>query len=377
MALNGVYSNSYYLPSVQNRLSYRSISGYKTKPIGSTVTAYTMEMGRARGYYSNAGMVHSLGSAVGISSTQRLHNTYDGALKAAYDNAYARAYSSVQQQLSSQAANLTAIVEAGSSLDMITKRVTSMTRAYRALKRGKFREFLNLLSVQEPLARHRRTRWTNPKDASALWLEYWFGWAPALADIYTSLEILYNLTPFAERVVVGKGSGFYSSGPVESKAPGSSTYYDFTSEVYVRLSCAVTVTNPNLFLLARLGLLNPASTALEVVPFSWLLNWFTNVGSYVQSWSDDYGLTYGDVWWTLHVKTSGLQAWKWDLLTKEDGYAYDCIKTRRARDAALRKPPLRWNFPDRLSVTRAATAISLITLLFAPDAGVKQIPRKI
>lgn len=367
MPVVGTIAYSYYLPASNFPLDYKSLSGQKISPKGSMQSTYSSETGKATGYYSTVGRWHSLSSAQGIAVMQSLVNSFSGELMPAYWGAYAKAYGKLQEDLGAQAQNLTAIAEMSSSLEMITKRITSMTKAYAALKKGRFRDFLNLLSVQEPLRKHRRTRWTNSQEASALWLEYWFGWAPAVMDIYTSLELLYNLTPFVERSFEAKGSGLAWKPFTEDKAPGSYNSHSWDAKVYVRLSGTVTVSNPNLFLAARLGLLNPMSTALELVPFSWLLNWVSNVGGYVSAWSDDFGLTYTNTMQTVHCKVSGSNTWSRSNGAEQDGFLFTGSKTKRFA-SSIRRPPLMWNFPDRLSVTRAATAASLFVLLFSPDA---------
>lgn len=361
----GTYATNVYSPASNWYTSYRSVFGVKMRPKGKEESSYSSESGFVSGYYSNAGFAHSITSSSGMAATQAVFNG-TGPAKQALLSAYERAYGRLQGELSGYAANLTALAEARSSLDMIFQRMTSIRKAYKALKKGNLRSALNYLTIKKPMAKHRRTRWSKPSEASALWLEYWFGWAPMVQDIYNSLQILYNLTPFLERTVEGKGSGYASPAPVSTVLPWATEYHSYGTKVMIRLATTVTVSNPNEFLLARLGLLNPASTALELVPFSWLLNWVSNVGSFVQSFSDEYGLSFDKGFQTLHVKTVGRDEWSWETGKKRDGFTSSIQKTRRS-SWTLTRPPLRWNLPDRLSLTRAATATSLVILLFAPD----------
>jgi len=364
----GTYTRNYSWPRAGFRLYFNTLSGVKIKPKASMQSAYSSEYGTTNGYYSTIGEWHGLDNAAGLAAVQSVSSA-SGAFAYAYNAAYNRAYGKINEQLSQQAQNLTALAEINSSFEMIFKRMTSMTKAYTALKKGNLRSALNYLSVQKPLAKHRRTRWTNPQDASALWLEYWFGWAPMLSDIWTSLEILYNLSPYSDRPLEGKGRGNFAQPFQEDKAPGSYNTKVFNGTCFVRLSTRVTVSNPNLFLAARLGLLNPVGTAFELIPFSWLGNWFSNIGTYIQSWSDHYGLTFTDTFETCYVRCNGTETWSRSYGVERDGFSYEIHKTRRSSRAFLRKPALVWELPDRLSLTRAATASSIITLLFSPNGG--------
>jgi hypothetical protein len=52
-----------------------------------------------------------------------------------------------------------------------------------------------------------------------------------------------------------------------------------------------TVNNPNTLLMNQMGFINPASIAWEAVPFSFVVDWFANVGQVLNSATDFVGLS--------------------------------------------------------------------------------------
>lgn len=62
--------------------------------------------------------------------------------------------------------------------------------------------------------------------------------------------------------------------------------------VTVTVAAGYSVSNPNIWLLERAGLLNPALVAWDLVPGSFLLNWFGNFGQILGSITDFKGLTF-------------------------------------------------------------------------------------
>jgi hypothetical protein len=68
----------------------------------------------------------------------------------------------------------------------------------------------------------------------------------------------------------------------------------------------VRVDNPNLHLAQQLGFINPLSVAWELVPFSFVVDWFGNVGQVLASFSDFAGLSQVNPRTTTFQKTTKL-----------------------------------------------------------------------
>lgn len=58
----------------------------------------------------------------------------------------------------------------------------------------------------------------------------------------------------------------------------------------IKLQADLVITNPNLAMISQFGLANPLAIAWELVPFSFVLDWFVNVGDYLSSLTDFVGV---------------------------------------------------------------------------------------
>lgn len=129
------------------------------------------------------------------------------------------------------------------------------------------------------------------KKMADSYLETIFGWVPLISDIHAScMTVIQRATP-TEYV---KASAMI---PTRFEDDQSQPYWHtskvaYSGTVSCKFAAGVRVSNPNLWLLNRAGLLNPAAVAWDLVPWSFVINMVTNVGSLVNSISDFYGLTF-------------------------------------------------------------------------------------
>lgn len=305
----------------------------------------------------------------------KVKTSYDTTSSAQYAAAYNKAYSELWDTggVIPQSELGTSVAEGREAIKMIVDRSRRLGSAYTALKRGRFKAFLYFLGTR-PKKRHSNTHWTRPKDASSLWLEYWLGWAPLVGDIYNSLEVLVGSAFWEPITLSGKGSAKFAASyatPLSSiKAYGGKTDYEVTGRVCVHIGCQITVTNPNHFLANQLGLVNPAAIAWAVVPFSFIADWFVNVGKVLNGMTDFVGVSQSKAFITRYTKFkgryeegSGLNSSSPSMWQLQE---YKCSGgiTNRSTLSQLPGPSLRVNVPSGLAVTRGATAISLLISIF-------------
>lgn len=278
---------------------------------------------------------------------------------------YSRLYNKMLGKISERASLLTALAEYRSTSVMVGNRLLQLFKAARALRKGRFREFLKVLNAS-PLPRHRRTRWTRPRDFSSLWLEYWFGWAPTIGDIANAIDVLQGEIP-GERVRVssgGRNMSFDSSRVAPLPFP---RYVHGVKFSYImQLRATITVTNHNLWLANQLGFVNPVRTAWELVPFSWFADWFTNLGQVLGSFTDTVGIKVSDVWLTRYVFGSSEEL----LIQSSSGYSrsQSFFGVKREKRGSLPRPELVLRVPG-LPWTRGATLSALLVQLFSPSAS--------
>lgn len=276
---------------------------------------------------------------------------------------YSNLYNKLLSKTGERASLLTALAEWRSTSDMVLNRLVQIYKGIRSLRRGRFREFLRVFNVA-PKRKHRHTKWTKPRDAAGLWLEYWFGWAPTIGDIQNAIAVFTGEIP-EEKVRVSAGAR--SLNLDKQSTSGVATYWSKLSASFImQLRATVRITNPNLYLANASGLLNPLRTAWETTPFSWFADWFTNLGQVLGSLTDELGVSISDVWLSRLAK--GTESW---MTSWEPSYPSGSKLGRemafmsRERLGRLPKPELIIRVPD-LSWTRAATLSSLIVSFFAP-----------
>lgn len=283
--------------------------------------------------------------------------------------AYARAYAKFKDMVYTQAANLTALKERVKTVDMVLARLKQLHRGASALRKGRFREFLDIFGVRA-LKKHEHTRWTRPKQFGALWLEYWMGWAPTVGDVYNSLDALSRRVPDK---TVRAGSSVPLTKTQKTVSGATTAYSTYEGKGTVWIQGQVEVTNPSLHIVQTLGLLNPFKTVWETISFSWLADWFTNVGQILGQITDWVGLRLKNL--TISAKTEAVNSWECMDARYIYGWNYPALMKKRksflwfSRHLQTELPAIKpiFRLPNGLSLTRGATLASLLATMFAPS----------
>lgn len=245
--------------------------------------------------------------------------------------------------------------------NLIVQRVTTLRQGWRALRLGRFKEFLHLMRVRTPLKKHRGMVRNRSKQASALWLEYWFGWSPLLSDVYTAITLIDS--PYPDFKVFASARA-RDPGEPERINPYGGTYNELREHEFgFRMQADVSISNPMLYRASQFGIVNPATILWELVPFSFLVDWFIPVGNYLRSYSDFVGLELKNAFTTERVTSK-------NYCTAV--VAYNPVRTTRfsgecfylSRTVGIPRPVVVPAEFKGLSVTRGATAVSLLIALF-------------
>lgn len=270
----------------------------------------------------------------------------------------------------------TTIAEGREALGLIGSRALTLFQAYRALKKGDFRYFLRKLGIQKPLRKHKRyTSWhlANRKsttreiarNASGLWLEYWFGWSPLAGEIYQSTVALT-----AAEVPGRHWGSAWQACPARVQSAGTTGSKDIVSETgkyVVKTGGTVRYLNYDRMLTQQMGLANPLAIAWELVPFSFVVDWFTNVGDVLGSLTDFRGVELSNTFTTEFIRTVTDYQTTYLGSNPSTYWKYEIRTYRSRRRTALIKPvlvtPRLTNFGD--SLTRTATAVSLLVQIFS------------
>jgi hypothetical protein len=132
----------------------------------------------------------------------------------------------------------------------------------------------------------------NPSlEMAKAWLSYKYGWKPFVQDIYNLVN--FQIHQFMEMDFKARASrrlelpaGFNTSYPNLQfpQHKGTSTLsYKGTRVERCEIGVTVEINNLDAFNLSRLTSLNPASIAWELLPLSFVVDWFWNIGGYLEN----------------------------------------------------------------------------------------------
>lgn len=230
------------------------------------------------------------------------------------------------------------IGEASGTLRSINDRLQGVVRILNALRKKDIRGALSVLhqftgyNTSKAEARLRANPGRNYSDRVAnFWLETAFGWTPLFQSIYDSLDVL--------------GKDYRTS----RRARAS----DSQNGLRVGISAEFKTSDGNRF--SKLGITNPAEIAWDLVPFSFVLDWFLPIGDSIR-FLGTRRLTSSIYMWTSR---------EWIVTSTMDGYLGAPSGTLRSRTTyysrSVSRPSLS-TFTPRLPATmwHAVTSAALI-----------------
>lgn len=246
----------------------------------------------------------------------------------------------------------TFLAESKSALHTITGIASNLYEAARYVRRGNFLEAARKMNLD------RAPRLADPSKRFAdNWLAYRYGWMPMISDCRDAAIALAALTnrPYraSVRASLTKKGSLANSGDFKrfEHWHGKSIKYYLTEDF-----------KP----LSELGFTDPLPTAWEVIPYSFVFDWFIPVGNYLTARSYANRLTGSYVITDRRVRnvfganlsapwTAGLRHleyyWKWHTISRSVG------------SGGLPNVPIPTLKPlsEAFSWAKAITAVSLIT----------------
>jgi hypothetical protein len=121
------------------------------------------------------------------------------------------------------------------------------------------------------------------------WLEVQFGWKPAISDAYNAVSA-YNKGLASRGSSITKRSGS-SRNRALSTGPNGGLTYD-PSKVSSNATFTGVVDNPSVVSLNEMGLLNPALLAWNMMPFSFVVDWFLPISSVLAAMTVNAGMSH-------------------------------------------------------------------------------------
>lgn len=310
------------------------------------------------------------------------------------DKAYNRFMNTIKNSANDEGSQLlVGLAERKQSITMMASRLKQVTSFAKALKSFNFSLAGEALGLTEIKGRRRRTALgeryefrtregkvhtshfrTQSKAFANNFLEFHFGWEPLVKDIWGAVNLLQSGVPPHTVRERAKGDLF-----VKRVTPGLGiTTYDRWYNTRIQLQAEISVSNPNLWLANQLGLVNPASVAMELVPFSFIVGWFTNLGSFMNQWSDFFGLSVSEATTTqsgTYVE-EGLYYGRYNgILGYYKTTRSDYVYMKRAY--GIEKPAFLIKPFKGLSVTRGVTAVALLLQVIKDGESQPELPKNL
>lgn len=159
------------------------------------------------------------------------------------------------------------------TIDMIGNAARDIASSARALRRGNFRDAARHLGVGDFRPKSQRF--------SDRWLELQYGWKPLLGSVYDAINVP---SPNASRVVTARKTFTRPFSYNEGKATNG-VYLDCNAQfnMAVTVSALITMTNSSLQAANAYGISNPALLAWELVPYSFVVDWFLPIGTWINA----------------------------------------------------------------------------------------------
>jgi len=216
-----------------------------------------------------------------------------------------QAFEKLNSKLSGSGANLpVTLAEARSTIDMIYGAAQRILVAYNHVKRLQFRSAARALGL--PRTPHGVSR---TQSVQQNWLAYRYGWRLVVMDIESFCKTIYDLLrtkPIVLRMEARKQAHLEWRDVfpgVQFSAPGSgliifsvTNHVELHRDYDVRVGYMYQLENVSLAGAQSMGLLNPFVLAFELTPASFMLNWCSNLGSWLEGLTAFQGKKFLDGW---------------------------------------------------------------------------------
>lgn len=227
----------------------------------------------------------------------------------------------------------------GVSADRYRERIPDMPKTNRALRT--------------------RTWRSEASDFGGAFLEWSWGIAPTLSDIHKASEIMSH---GSDKVIHFRESASERF-VVESLSPysGSFVNWRYTGKSFYVCGGTATLKKPNRLLFSQLGLDDVLGMGFEVIPWSFLLSWVSNVETYLKNWSPLRELYSFDGLYEVRGARGSVYEWFGSNGYPVTGSRDFLVKTTWKEPlTVLPKADFRFK-PLRFRPLRAANAIALLS----------------
>jgi hypothetical protein len=168
------------------------------------------------------------------------------------------------------------LAEGYKTLDMIAKNAETLALAMRDLKKLNFSSAARRLKVKAKT--NRKYSSTRAEDLSSQWLQLQYGWLPLLNDVKNGAEAFAASLNKPIRSSVRATHTRRFDGPVTTV--GTNLVFDLH---YKRQKQIIYRFEEDYSMIPSMGLLDPESVAWELLPYSFVADWFLPIGNWLET----------------------------------------------------------------------------------------------
>lgn len=343
----------------------------RTRNTMGTITRLARFNGEPTEEYLDAGVISA---RAGMPSSGQLSITPEQLLSARNECA-----NKLLLKVKDQKVNIAqAIGERQQTIDLIATTAKRLADSFLALKKGDVVAAARLATGFAKPSRRVRQNFRKQykvdpdKAASNAWLELQYGWKPLLQDIYDAAEFAAQR---ATNEVKSKATASVKREIVETSVPFQggqvqqyNGLYDRKVSLIVKMQCRFIPTDDASHNLVQLGLTNPFLLAWELLPYSFVVDWFLPIGTWLSLQDATVGLVFLDggsvtvqkrrLFWDYNKGSDdgGLYDTKYGI-TASGNQIWDTVEREPLGSFPSVKFP---QFKNPLSPLHAANAIALL-----------------
>lgn len=211
--------------------------------------------------------------------------------------ARSKALSRLQNRVSRSSVNLAqAFAERKQASNMLAKSANRLVNLALDIRRWRFGSAIENITRWTGVSPPKGRIGSRKETFASNWLEFQYGWKPLLSDVYGSCELLART--FHERrptVVVASATEEFTRKVYSSwlfAEMNITTEWTLTGKETYRYVVEFVEDDALAAALADTGISNPALLAWELVPYSFVVDWFLPVGNYLEQLTYANGLRF-------------------------------------------------------------------------------------
>jgi len=237
------------------------------------------------------------------------------------------------------------------TVDMVSKAIFSVGGAISDLKKGRFESAARRFGVNP------RPSKLSSKDIAGRWLELQYGWLPMFSDVYEASKAYESIANGPRKSIVQVGISRTKQGNASCSPSVYSCKGVNKDSARIIYEMSEQISTPR-----SLGLTDPLSVAWELIPYSFVVDWFIPIGDYLENLNVIPNLQ-GRFLTSQIQRFQGSTVWidgsyQWFNKPTEHVQYYNMTRTV-STSLAVAKPGFN-SIPDAMSPKRIFNALALV-----------------